>query len=123
MRFCVTRTAGAFSFRRNCTVWTTEASIFPVRGPLNVPRSPQGRPVIVQAGGSEDMIRVAAEFAEVIFCAPLNVEQGRTFYADLKERMKKHGRSPDEMKIMPGLSAVVGRTPAEAEEKQRDLDE
>ena len=49
---------------------------FSVRGPLNVPRTPQGRPVIVQAGGSEDMIRVAAEFAEVIFCAPLDIEPG-----------------------------------------------
>ena len=50
---------------------------FSVRGPLNVPRTPQGRPVIVQAGGSEDMIAVAAEFAEVIFCAPLTLEQRR----------------------------------------------
>src|SRR5262249_3789771 len=96
---------------------------FSVRGPLNVPRAPQGRPVIVQAGGSEDMIRVAAEFAEVIFCAPLNLEQGRTFYAGLKGRLAQHGRSPDEMKIMPGLSAVVGRTDAEADEKQQYLDE
>jgi N-acetyl-S-(2-succino)cysteine monooxygenase len=96
---------------------------FSVRGPLNVPRTPQGRPVIVQAGGSEDMIRVAAEFAEVIFCAPLNIEQGRTFYAELKARMAEHGRCPDEMKIMPGLSVVVGRTTEEAEEKQRYLNE
>jgi FMN-dependent oxidoreductase (nitrilotriacetate monooxygenase family) len=96
---------------------------FKVRGPLNVPRTPQGRPVIVQAGGSEDMIRVAAEFAEVIFCAPLNVEQGRTFYAEIKARMASHGRSPDAMKIMPGLSAVIGRTTDEAAEKQRYLDE
>jgi alkanesulfonate monooxygenase len=95
---------------------------FSVRGPLNVPRTPQGRPVIVQAGGSEDMIRVAAEYAEVIFCAPLNIEQGRALYAELKARMAKHGRSPDEMKIMPGLSAVVGRTAEEADEKQQHLD-
>jgi N-acetyl-S-(2-succino)cysteine monooxygenase len=96
---------------------------FQVRGPLNVPRTPQGRPVIVQAGGSEDMIRVAAEFAEVIFCAPLNIEQGRTLYVELKARMAQHGRSPDEMKIMPGLSPVVGRTAEEAAEKQRYLNE
>jgi FMN-dependent oxidoreductase (nitrilotriacetate monooxygenase family) len=96
---------------------------FSVRGPLNAPRTPQGRPVIVQAGGSEEMIRVAAEFAEVIFCAPLNIEQARILYAELKARMAQHGRSPDEMKIMPGLSAVVGRTAEEADEKQRYLDE
>jgi alkanesulfonate monooxygenase len=95
---------------------------FQVRGPLNVPRTPQGRPVIVQAGGSEDMIQVAAEFAEVIFCAPLSLEQGRTFYVDLKGRMEQHGRHPDEMKIMPGLSPIIGRTEAEAAEKQQYLD-
>jgi FMN-dependent oxidoreductase (nitrilotriacetate monooxygenase family) len=95
---------------------------FSVRGPLNVPRTPQGRPVIVQAGGSEDMIQVAAEFAEVIFCAPLSLDQGRTFHAELKGRMAQHGRSPDEMRIMPGLSCVVGRSEAEAAEKQQYLD-
>jgi len=95
---------------------------FSVRGPLNVPRTPQGRPVIVQAGGSEDMIQVAAEFAEVIFCAPLNLDQGRTFYAELKGRMAQHGRHRDEMKIMPGLSATIGRTEEEAAEKQSYLD-
>ena len=94
---------------------------FSVRGPLNVPRSPQGRPVIVQAGGSEDMIAVAAEFAEVIFCAPLNLEQAQTFYANIKGRLSQHGRSPDEMKVMPGLSAIVGRTEAEAEERYEYL--
>jgi len=96
---------------------------FQVRGPLNVPRTPQGRPVIVQAGGSEDMIQVAAEFAEVIFCAPLSVDQGQAFYAELKGRMAQHGRHPDEMKIMPGLSPIIGRTEDEAAEKQQYLDE
>jgi alkanesulfonate monooxygenase len=94
---------------------------FSVRGPLNVPRVPQGRPVIVQAGGSEDMIAVAAEFAEVIFCAPLDIEQGKAFYAKIKGRLAKYGRSPDEMKIMPGLSCVVGHTEAEANEKYEHL--
>ncbi len=94
---------------------------FSVRGPLNVPRTPQGRPVIVQAGGSDDMIAVAAEFAEVIFCAPLTLDQAKTFYAKIKGRMAEHGRSPDEMKIMPGLSAVVGRTEAEANETYEHL--
>jgi alkanesulfonate monooxygenase len=90
---------------------------FSVRGPLNVPRTPQGRPVIVQAGGSEDMIAVAAEFAEVIFCAPLTLEAAQTFYADLKGRVARYGRDPDQVKIMPGLSVIVGRTEAEAQER------
>ena len=94
---------------------------FSVRGPLNVPRSPQGRPVIVQAGGSEDMIAVAAEFAEVIFCAPLTLEAAQTFYKNLKGRVESYGRSPDQVKIMPGLSAIIGRTEAEAQERYEHL--
>ena len=95
---------------------------FKVRGPLNVPRSPQGWPVIVQAGGSEDMIQVAAKYAEVIFCAPLSLEQSAKFYKEIKGRLAQHGRTPDAMKIMPGLSPIVGRTMEEAEEKQRYMD-
>jgi FMN-dependent oxidoreductase (nitrilotriacetate monooxygenase family) len=94
---------------------------FSVRGPLNVPRTPQGRPVIVQAGGSDDMIAVAAEFAEVIFCAPLTLEVAQKFYANLKGRVAGYGRSPDQVKIMPGLSAIVGRTEAEAQERYEYL--
>jgi FMN-dependent oxidoreductase (nitrilotriacetate monooxygenase family) len=89
---------------------------FSVLGALNIPRSPQGHPVIVQAGGSDDMIAVAAEFAEVVFCAPLTLEAAQKFYSTLKGKLSAYGRSPDEMKIMPGLSAVIGRTDAEAEE-------
>ena len=94
---------------------------FSVRGPLNVPRSPQGHPVIVQAGGSDDMIEVAAEYAEVIFCAPLTLEAAQKLYRDLKTAMAGHGRSPDQMKIMPGLSAIIGRTESEAIEKYEHL--
>ena len=103
------------------TILNHKGELFSVRGPLNVPRTPQGRPVIVQAGGSDDMIAVAAEFAEVIFCAPLTIEQARTFYGRIKGEMDKHGRSPDEMKIMPGLSAIVGRSEPEANEKYEYL--
>jgi FMN-dependent oxidoreductase (nitrilotriacetate monooxygenase family) len=95
---------------------------FAVRGPLNVPRTPQGWPVIVQAGGSDDMIEVAAEFAEVIFCAPLNLEQAQKFYKKIKDRLAEHSRVPESMKIMPGLSPIVGRTLEEAKEKQAYLD-
>jgi alkanesulfonate monooxygenase len=73
--------------------------------------------VIVQAGGSEDMIKVAAEFAEVIFCAPLTLEAAQKFYSSLKGRVAAHGRPPDQVKIMPGLSAIIGRTEAEAQEQ------
>jgi alkanesulfonate monooxygenase len=94
---------------------------FSVLGALNIPRSPQGHPVVVQAGGSDDMIGVAAEFAEVIFCAPLTLEAAQNFYSTLKGKLSAYGRSPDDVKIMPGLSAIIGRTDAEAEEQYEYL--
>jgi alkanesulfonate monooxygenase len=90
---------------------------FSVRGPLNVPRSPQGHPIIVQAGTSEAGKQVSAEFGEVIFSAPLTLDAAKATYADLKSRMTRFGRHPDHMKILPGLSTVVGRTEAEAVER------
>src|SRR5262245_59704880 len=94
---------------------------FSVRGPHNVARSPQGHPIIVQAGTSEAGKQVSAEFAEVIFSAPLTIDTARTTYADLKGRMGEFGRNPDHMKILPGLSTVVGRTEAEAVERHEYL--
>lgn len=90
---------------------------FAVKGPLNIPRPPQGHPVIVQAGGSDDMIDVASEFAEVVFCTPLTLADAKLFYDKIKGEAEKKGRSPDSMKIMPGLSTIIGRTEAEATDK------
>jgi FMN-dependent oxidoreductase (nitrilotriacetate monooxygenase family) len=90
---------------------------FNVRGPLNVPRSPQGCPVLVQAGASDDGREFASEFAEIIFTNHLTKESGKAYYADLKARAAKYGRSGDQIKVLPGLSPVVGRTSAEAEER------
>ena len=90
---------------------------FSVRGPLNVPRSPQGRPVIVQAGGSSDMIAVAAQYAEVIFCAPQNLKQGVEIYRAFKDALGQYGRGFDDQKILPGLSCIVGDSDKEAKEK------
>ena len=120
-RSCATRKAASSSSRTSCIALNHQGENFSVRGPLNVPRTPQGRPVIVQAGGSEDMIAVAAEFAEVIFCAPLTLEAAQKFYRDLKGRVASYGRDPDQMKIMPGLTAVIGRTEAEAQEQYEYL--
>ena len=90
---------------------------FQVRGPLNIAASPQGRPVIAQAGGSEAGIELAAETAEVVFSLASNFQRSQAFYATLKERMAKFGRAPDELKVMPGVVLNVGRTEAEAREK------
>ena len=90
---------------------------FSVRGPLNVPRPPQGHPVIVQAGSSDVGKELAAEIAEVVFTAHQTLENAKKFYDDLKGRLGKYGRTADDIKIMPGVSPVIGRTQEEADEK------
>lgn len=90
---------------------------FSVAGPLNVSRSPQGQPVVVQAGGSEAGKNLAAETADVVFTAHPNLASAQAFYRDLKSRVVHAGRSADSLKIMPGLFPVVGRTQEEAQEK------
>jgi FMN-dependent oxidoreductase (nitrilotriacetate monooxygenase family) len=90
---------------------------FQVRGPLNIARSPQGRPVIAQAGGSPAGIELAAETAEVVFSLASNFDKNKAFYDTLKARMPAYGRTPDQLKVMPGLMVHVGRTAAEAQDK------
>ena len=82
-----------------------------------VPRSPQGQPVIVQAGQSEAGLELAARTAEVLFTVSQNLETSKKFYTDLKARTAKCGRSPDSIKVMPGVLTVVGKTRDEAKEK------
>ena len=93
-----------------------------VRGPLNIARSPQGWPVIVQAGASEAGRQLAAETAEVIFAAQSTLDAGQKFYADIKGRMIKLGRNPDHLKVLPGAFVVVGETAEEAQKKRALLD-
>ncbi len=90
---------------------------FSVRGPLNIARPPQGRPVIIQAGGSESGKELAAETAEVIFTRDASIAHAQRFYADVKGRMARFGRLPEHLKIMAGMTVIVGRSAAEAEEK------
>jgi alkanesulfonate monooxygenase len=94
---------------------------FSVRGPLNVARSPQGHPVLFQAGSSEVGKELAARTAEAVFAAAYTLEGAQAFYKDLKGRMAKYGREPDHLKIMPGLNAIPGRTEKEAREKHAYL--
>ncbi|HEX8406457.1 MAG TPA: LLM class flavin-dependent oxidoreductase [Duganella sp.] len=90
---------------------------FAVAGPLNVTRSPQGRPVVVQAGGSEAGRDLAAATAEVVFTAQPSLAKAQDFYRDMKRRVLAHGRVPESLKVMPGLFAVVGRSQGEADDK------
>ncbi len=95
---------------------------FSVRGPLNVARSVQGWPVIVQAGASEAGKQLAAETAEVIFGAANSMDEGRKFYADVKGRMARIDRDPEHLKIMPACFVVVGETDKAAQDKHARLD-
>ena len=94
---------------------------FKVKGPLNVSRSPQGHPVIVQAGQSEDGRGLAAASAEVIFTAHQRLDTAQEFYRDIKARARNLGRNPDHILVMPGVAPFVGRTEAEAREKYERL--
>jgi len=99
------------------------ADYYKVRGPLNVPRPPQGHPLLVQAGSSEDGKEFAARYADAVFTAQQTLADAKAFYADLKARVGRHGRGPSEVKILPGIVPVLGSTEAEARELERLLDE
>ncbi|MGW7362512.1 LLM class flavin-dependent oxidoreductase [Streptomyces sp. NPDC054841] len=96
---------------------------FGVRGPLNVPRSPQGHPLLVQAGSSEDGKEFAAQYAEAVFTAQQTLADGQAFYKDLKSRLARYGRAEDELKILPGICPVIGSTEAEARALEAELTE
>lgn len=96
---------------------------FRVRGPLNVQRTPQGRPIIVQAGASDQGRELAAATADVVYAAAQTLEDARAYYQDVKRRMPRYGRHPDQLKIMPGLMAVPGRTRQEAQDRYQVLQE
>jgi alkanesulfonate monooxygenase len=93
-----------------------------VRGPLHIARPVQGWPVIVQAGASEPGKQLAAETAELVFCAHGHIEGGRAFYADVKGRMDAIGRDRESLKILPGAFVVVGDSVEEARAKRAHLD-
>lgn len=96
---------------------------FQVRGPLNVGRSPQGHPVIVQAGSSGPGIELAAAYAEAVFTAQTTIEDGRAFYSNLKTATRRAGRDPETIKILPGIVTVIGGTEDEAQRLERELDD
>jgi FMN-dependent oxidoreductase (nitrilotriacetate monooxygenase family) len=95
---------------------------FSVDGALNVPRSPQAYPLLVQAGSSEDGKAFAARFAEAVFTAQQTLDEARTFYQDLKRRAAALGRDPDGIMILPGIVPVLGDTEAEARELEAELE-
>ncbi|MFI2611404.1 LLM class flavin-dependent oxidoreductase [Kitasatospora sp. NPDC018619] len=92
---------------------------FEVEGRLSLPRPPQGHPVVIQAGDSDEGREFAAATADVVFSRHSTLADGRAFHADVKRRLAAYGRKPDELKIMPGATFVLGDTDAEAAERAR----
>lgn len=90
-------------------------------GPLNTPRPPQGHPVLVQAGSSEDGRALAASRADVVFTAHATIESAIAFYNDIKSRARAAGRNPDDVVVMPGIMPVVAKTRGEAEARLDDI--
>ncbi len=94
---------------------------FAVHGALNLPRTPQGRPVLVQAGGSADGRELAARHAEAVFTASQSFEEARDYARDLKARAAALGRGPDAIRVLPGLTTILGATETEARRRRDDL--
>jgi FMN-dependent oxidoreductase (nitrilotriacetate monooxygenase family) len=90
---------------------------FAVSGPLNVPPSPQGKPVVVQAGSSEPGRELAAATADMVFTAQSTLAGAQAFYRDMKGRAERHGRAPDSLRIAPGIFAIVGESEQHAQDK------
>lgn len=96
---------------------------FGVSGPLNIARSPQGHPLLVQAGSSRDGIEFAARHAEAVFTAQQTLEDGQAFYAGLKGRLAGYGRRPEQVLVLPGISPIIGSTEREALRLEKELED
>ena len=117
------RTGGIWARPERITAIDHAGPYYSCSGPLNLPRSPQGRPVLVQAGASDAGRAFAARHAEAVFTAHLVKPRAQEFYADLKQRIATAGRDPDRVLILPGLNPTIASTEAEARRLQQELNE
>lgn len=115
--------AGQYFLPEKLHVLDHKGEFFSVKGPLNVARSPQGQPVLCQAGASEPGMDLGARTADVIFASQPSLEAARSYYNDLKGRLTRHGRSPEDQIVMPGIKAVIASSKAEAEDRIAELNE
>ncbi|MFF0219533.1 NtaA/DmoA family FMN-dependent monooxygenase [Streptomyces vinaceus] len=115
--------AGSGTFLRDARAgaFAHKGPQFDIEGRFNVPRSPQGRPVIFQAGDSDEGREFAASDADAIFGRYGTLDEGRAFYADVKGRLAKYGRTHDELKILPAATFILGDTDAEARETAHEV--
>lgn len=117
------RASGIFARKDRIRAINHEGPNFQVAGPLNLPRPPQGHPVLVQAGSSDRGKDFAAKHAEAVFTAHLDKSSAGSFYRDLKARVAEAGRRTDQVLILPGFSPMIASTEAEAKRLERELNE
>ncbi len=121
--FLEDKASGQFLDPARVRMTNHEGKHFKVAGPLNVPRTPQGRPVVFMAGQSDRGKELAARHADAMFGAGDSKESCQADYADIKGRMARYGRHPDELKFIPGISIFVGETADEADQLHGELAE
>ena len=117
------RASGLYAQADHIRAIDHRGDFYRVAGPLNMPRCPQGRPVLVQAGSSDTGRRFAARHAEAVFTAHLEKATAQEFYADLKRLAAAEGRNPEHVLILPGLSAMIASTEAEAKRLTQEVNE
>ena len=94
---------------------------FNAKGPLNIDRSKQGQPVIFQAGASESGRTFAGKHGEIIFNAASTFEEAKKYYDDVKTKAEENGRNPEEVRILPALTPIIGATEEAAEERYNEI--
>ncbi|MFI9249997.1 NtaA/DmoA family FMN-dependent monooxygenase [Streptomyces sp. NPDC053069] len=114
-------TTGTFLKDARAGAFVHQGQHFDIRGRFNVPRSPQGRPVIFQAGDSDEGREFAASSADAIFSRYSTLKEGQAFYKDVKSRLAAYGRTPDQLLILPAATFVLGDTDQEAAELAREV--
>jgi len=117
----IDKASGTFFDPDKLHVLNHDGRHFKVRGPLTIPRSPQGQPVLVQAGSSDDGRNLAASVAEVIFTIQRDLAGAQAFYKDIKRRAVAHGRNPAHALVLPGVMPIIGRTRQEARDRYEQL--
>lgn len=115
------RQTGTFLSDAKAGAFVHQGRHFDIEGQFNVPRSPQGRPVIFQAGDSEEGRDFAASSADAIFSRYSTLKEGQAFYTDVKGRLGRYGRRPDQLLILPAATFVLGDTDTDAEERARGI--
>ncbi|PSH65193.1 LLM class flavin-dependent oxidoreductase [Phyllobacterium sophorae] len=115
------RATGQFFVKAKLHKLNHHGRFFTSEGPLNIGRSPQGQPVVFQAGSSDDGIDLAGKHADGVFTNHVPIEEAQTFYRRVKESAVAHGRKPGDVLIFPGIAPIVGSTEEEAEAKYREI--